>query len=277
MRDLPRELFQNSHSAISTISHPASTDMALALRMRNLAAAMPGHIKYLLPVEVSALIACARHLKQRMFLDTLWNTGARLNEALALAPKDFRLQPDAEPAARRGRLEILSHYQANVTLITLKARSLSSGRGKGRVPTAEREKITQATRIVPLLDPDYARRMDEYLQTFHRGEKHTQLWPVSSRQTAANWINAAVEEAARAGVRFSVPVTCHTLRHSYAMHLKMNGLDDKTLMALMGHKYAKSLQVYTKVFALDVLSGSTLRFTQSGEDAVAELRAMQRS
>ncbi|WP_423816146.1 hypothetical protein [Rouxiella badensis] len=34
----------------------------------------------------------------------------------------------------------------------------------------------------------------------------------------------------------------------------MNGLDDKTLMALMGHKYAKSLQVYTKVFALDVLS-----------------------
>lgn len=51
---------------------------------------------------------------------------------------------------------------------------------------------------------------------------------------------------------FSVPVTPHTFRHSYAMHMLYAGIPLKVLQSLMGHKSVSSTEVYTKVFALDV-------------------------
>ncbi|WP_157921179.1 tyrosine-type recombinase/integrase, partial [Escherichia coli] len=49
-----------------------------------------------------------------------------------------------------------------------------------------------------------------------------------------------------------VPVTPHTFRHSYAMHMLYVGIPLKVLQSLMGHKSISSTEVYTKVFALDV-------------------------
>ena len=40
--------------------------------------------KYLLAPEVSALLHYIPNLRRKMLLATLWNTGARTNEALAL-------------------------------------------------------------------------------------------------------------------------------------------------------------------------------------------------
>ncbi len=40
--------------------------------------------KYLLAPEVSALLHYVPDLHRKMLLATLWNTGARINEALAL-------------------------------------------------------------------------------------------------------------------------------------------------------------------------------------------------
>lgn len=71
-------------------------------------------------------------------------------------------------------------------------------------------------------------------------------------RTARTWINKAVEIAAADGVTFSVPVTPHTFRHSYAMHMLYAGIPLKVLQSLMGHKSVRSTVVYTKVFALDV-------------------------
>jgi integrase len=46
--------------------------------------------KYLLAPEVSALLHYVPDLHRKMLLATLWNTGARINEALALTRGIFR-------------------------------------------------------------------------------------------------------------------------------------------------------------------------------------------
>ena len=53
--------------------------------------------KYLLAPEVSALLHYVPDLRRKMLLATLWNTGARINEALALTRGDFSLAPPYPP------------------------------------------------------------------------------------------------------------------------------------------------------------------------------------
>ncbi|SMO76047.1 Site-specific recombinase XerD [Balnearium lithotrophicum] len=42
-------------------------------------------------------------------------------------------------------------------------------------------------------------------------------------------------------------VTCHTLRHTFASHLAMNGVDLVTLKKLMGHSTINTTLIYTKI------------------------------
>lgn len=103
-----------------------------------------------------------------------------------------------------------------------------------------------------------------------RTEK-VRLWTVADR-TVRTWLNEAVEAAASDGVTFSVPVTPHTFRHSYAMHMLYAGIPLKALQSLMGHKSMKSTELYTKVFALDVAARHRVQFQMPGPDAVAMLK-----
>jgi len=65
-----------------------------------------------------------------------------------------------------------------------------------------------------------------------RTEK-ARIWEVTDR-TVRTWIGEAVAAAAADGVTFSVPVTPHTFRHSYAMHMLYAGIPLKVLQSLMG-------------------------------------------
>lgn len=91
-----------------------------------------------------------------------------------------------------------------------------------------------------------------------RTEK-ARIWEVTDR-TVRTWIGEAVAAAAADGVTFSVPVTPHTFRHSYAMHMLYAGIPLKVLQSLMGHKSISSTEVYTKVFALDVAARHRVQF-----------------
>lgn len=97
------------------------------------------------------------------------------------------------------------------------------------------------------------------------------LWTITDR-TVRSWLAEAVEAAAHDGVTFSVPVTPHTFRHSYAMHMLYAGIPLKVLQALMGHKSVSSTEVYTKVFALDVAARHRVQFSVPEADAVAMLK-----
>lgn len=78
--------------------------------------------------------------------------------------------------------------------------------------------------------------------------------------------------AADDGVTFSVPVTPHTFRHSYAMHMLYVGIPLKALQSLMGHKSLTSTEIYTRGFALDVTARHRVQFHMPANEAVAMLR-----
>ncbi len=67
-----------------------------------------------------------------------------------------------------------------------------------------------------------------------------------------NWLKQAVKRAEADGVHFSIAVTPHTFRHSYIMHMLYHRQLRKVIQALAGHKDPRSMEVYTRVFALDM-------------------------
>lgn len=210
--------------------------------------------KYLLAPEVAVLLCYLPDLRQRLLIETMWNTGARLNEALALTPASFCLGNTSRPF---------------LTLATLKQRQIVTTRKKGRPTAREQELVKQEQRIVPLYDPAFVQRLEEYFVTM-RPKVGELLWPVASDETPRNWLRAAVQRAERDGVTFSLPsITPITFRHSFAMHLISRHMPLKALQTLMGHKSLSSTEWYTKVFALDVGHQVGVAFSMSAGEALA--------
>lgn len=234
--------------------------------MRDYAAQLGGELpKYLLAPEVSVLLSYFSDHNQRMYFDTLWNTGARPGEGITLRPVDFVLEPTRQ------------HPKPLAVVKTLKQRERESSRPPGR-PRKEAKPVEHpdsryrkppepVIRLVPLLDAGYALRMQEFLATWRKRVKHQPVWPITSRQTPVNWLNAALNRAASDGVTFPITVTPHTLRHSFAMHLLMNGVPQKVLQGLLGHRYSRSTEAYTRVFALDVLAMHGVQFSMDSDQA----------
>lgn len=246
--------------SFSAAQLPVAIDYPAALALRQMALVQDELPKYLLAPEVSALLHYVPDLHRKMLLATLWNTGARINEALALTRSDFSLAPP----------------YPFVQLATLKQRADKAARTAGRAPAG-----SQPHRIVPLSDPNYVGQLEMMVATLKiplerrnkrsgRTEK-ARIWEITDR-TVRTWLSEAVETAAADGVTFSVPVTPHTFRHSYAMHMLYAGIPLKVLQSLMGHKSISSTEVYTKVFALDFAARHRVQFQMPGDEAVALLK-----
>lgn len=212
----------------------------VATALRNLAIAHTDAPRYLLAHEVGAVLAMLPDLQRRFLVATLWNTGARINEALALTSASFELDGQ----------------RPFVALRTLKQRN----RGKGR-PRAG----TELKRLVPLLDPAYAQLAREYLSTF-RLARGAPIWTVTD-QTVRNWLKEAEGALRGRGVQLVVPLTPHVFRHSFAMHLLLQGnLHIKRLQAYLGHRSLKSTECYTAVLALDAAASEIgLSFSVANE------------
>jgi len=241
-------------------SLPVAIDYPAALALRQMALAHDDYPKYLLAPEVSALLHYIPDLYRQTLIATLWNTGARINEALALTRADFTLTPP----------------YPFVQLATLKQRTEKAARTAGRAPAG-----VIPSRIVPLSDLQFVSQLQTMVATLkiplERRNKKTgrteraRIWSIADR-TVRSWINEAVELARADGVVFSVPVTPHTFRHSYAMHMLYAGIPLKVLQSLMGHRSTSSTEVYTKVFALDVAARHRVQFQMPAADAVAMLK-----
>ena len=77
------------YSAGQSPQLPVVIDYPAALALRQMSMVHDELPKYLLAPEVSALLHYVPDLRRKMLLATLWNTGARINEALALTRGDF--------------------------------------------------------------------------------------------------------------------------------------------------------------------------------------------
>lgn len=218
----------------------AAQSWETALALRGMALLQPDLPKYLLAPEVAVLLSCFYDERQRMLFAFLWNTGARITEALMVTPEDLQLD-GPRPFVR---------------LRTLKQRS----RGRGR--PAKDEKVA---RVVPLLDGAFVRELLRYLATFRPGRR-TPLFAVT-RKTAWSWLQQAIDRAGTSGIAFAVtPVSPRTLRHSFAMHLFLNHVPPKVVQTYMGHERYESTEQYLKVFALDVAPQLGIRFSLDAQD-----------
>ncbi|HFV9879708.1 TPA: tyrosine-type recombinase/integrase [Salmonella enterica subsp. enterica serovar Birkenhead] len=221
-------------------------DWQRAVALRRMAIAKTNAPKYLLAPEVSALLWYLDDLRQLAYFSTLWNTGARPNEALALSRDSFEL----------------SEIQPFVNLRTLKQRS----RGKGRP-----RKDEKVFRTVPLYDAFYVRLMRQVFASFPSA-KSDPIWP-ESHDTVSRWLSRALERAAADNVALSLSaVTPKTFRHSFAVHLLYNHISERELQEFMGHTRAESTQVYTRIFTLDASTRQPITFSFDGYTAAQALR-----
>lgn len=237
-------VLQNSPERAGVLSIAPGVDFATAVALRRMATATGATPCYLLAPEVSALLHYMPDRKHHFLFSTLWNTGARIGEACSLTPESF----------------VLDGPRPFVRILSEKVRSR-----RGRPPK-------DAVRLVPLTDTGYVRQVEVWMASV-RPKRREPLWTATD-ETMRNWLKAAVRRAAEDGVQFSIAVTPHTFRHSWIMHMLYHRQPLKVIQALAGHKDARSVEVYTRVFALELAATLSVPFTGDGHDAAAVLRSL---
>ena len=107
-------------------------------------------------------------------------------------------------------------------------------RGKGSKP-----------RIVPV-HPELHSALASSLQfgNIAQGDRLTR----ASRSTADRWIRSATEKAVEAGaIPTGLRISSHTLRHSYARYLLMNGIPINYLSRWLGHSSIQTTLIYLEL------------------------------
>ena len=174
---------------------------------------------YLLLPEVHALRDAAPDDNTLLLIDTLWHTGARISECLALTPGHFHLDDRA----------------SHVSIQSLKKRGRPSRRAAQQKP-----------RLLPLADEAYLRRLRRYLGS-HGLRRRERLFPLTRSA-----VNKRLDRLV-AGMRDapSIRVTPHVLRHSFAVNAVLHGTPLPVLQRWLGHSDVQSTMIYTQVLTLE--------------------------
>ncbi|HVB48032.1 MAG TPA: integron integrase [Burkholderiales bacterium] len=195
--------------------------------------------------EVQRLLSNLHGTKWLM-ASLLYGAGLRLRECLKLRVKDvdfdYRqiLVRDAKGAKDRVTMlpgplvESLRGHLARVK--ALHERDLASGHGDVELPNA--------------LGRKYPRAAYEWGWKFvfpsHKLSVDPATGAIRRHHVYENYLIRGVKEAARAAA-IAKPVSCHTLRHSFATHLLERGQDIRTVQELLGHSSVETTMIYTHV------------------------------
>jgi len=151
-----------------------------------------------------------RGLRDRAIMELLYATGMRVSELVALNVGDINVASASVRVFGKGNKErIIPVYERAVQAV---GNYLEGGR------------------IHLLRSPD-----EKALFLNQRGQRLTRqgLWLI---------VKGYVKEAG-----LTVPVTPHTLRHSFATHMLRGGADLRNVQELLGHANIATTQVYTQV------------------------------
>src|SRR5215831_1119807 len=176
----------------------------------------------------------------------LYGSGLRLMECVRLRVKDldfaYRQITVRDGKGAKDRITMLPDTCAEVLkrhLLKVKAvheQDLADGFGEVYLPYALERKYQSAGRqwAWQYVFPAAKRSVDPRSGKTRRHHVDEKV------------LQRAVGNGARKA-RIVKPATCHTLRHSFATHLLMNGQDIRTVQELLGHKDLSTTMVYTHV------------------------------
>lgn len=195
--------------------------------------------------EVAAVLV---HLEPpwSLMAQLLYGAGLRLMECVTLRVKDVDFDR-RQLTVRRGkgqkdRVTLLpGSLEAPLRAHLLEraerhAQEVARGRGRVELPGALARKYPQAPTELAWQWVFPAARCYVHPKT---GEKLRHHMHETTLQRA---VRAATLEAG-----LTKPVSCHTLRHSFATHLLESGTDIRTIQKLLGHSDVRTTMIYTHV------------------------------
>ncbi len=214
------------HTELTAIEAPAGAtaplsvieiDWALLLEQRPAVLAHCELPNYLLLPEVHQLLDAVNHDNLLLMINTLWHTGARISECLALTAASFKLDT----------------RQPYVSLQTLKRRGRPSRRAS-------------KPRLVPISDEPFIRQLARYIKS-HRIRPAQRLFTITRGA-----VNKRLDRlSATLPVASTIRFTPHTFRHSFAVNAILHGTPLPVVQNWLGHADIKSTLVYTQVLSLE--------------------------
>ena len=163
--------------------------------------------EYLEPDEVNAIIRAAPNPKAKLLMLEQWRAGLRVSEALDLEVRDLSLDTPSP---------------------TVRVRAGKGG--KSRLVPVHPELHSALSSALAYGDISQGRIVEAH------------------PTTAWRWVQAAVNRAEELGaIAPGKRVGTHTLRHSYARHLLMNGIQINYLSRWLGHSSIQTTLIYLEL------------------------------
>jgi integrase/recombinase XerD len=153
-------------------------------------------------------------------------------------------------------------YKAHVAVELLYA----TGMRKGELQRLQVSDINCVAGTVKITDTKAGKERTLYMNDYCREILHIYITKVrpyiltavqnkqllfGSSRNLGMWLNALLKE--KSSVLKLPPVTLHSFRHSFGMHLLSSGCDIRLIQKMLGHKALHTTQVYTRVDKKDLL------------------------